>query len=189
MCRPKMSSPRILTSGAARPGRLSRTSCSRSIRASSEPQSFTSIKSFTNLVITTTPPGIPRGEPSLPESPGKPICVIYPQMSVATVNACVGNRSSMTPQPHLPLTCGPLSLLLSPSNGGSFAFRGREVRIAPNLAGDASPLHGTGWLAAWSVESAAQAEAVLGFRHAPGEWPWAFYAAQHFVLREDGLTV
>ena len=29
---------------------------------------------------------------------------------------------------------------------GCFTFRGREVRLQPNMAGDPSPLHGHGWL-------------------------------------------
>jgi aldose 1-epimerase len=72
---------------------------------------------------------------------------------------------------------------------GRFVFRGREVRLAPNLPGDASPLHGSGWLGPWAVESASERDAVLRFRHDGGEWPWAFHAAQHFALDDGGLTV
>src|SRR3982750_2107518 len=32
---------------------------------------------------------------------------------------------------------------------GHFTFRGREVRLAPNMAGDPSPLHGQGGLNPW----------------------------------------
>jgi aldose 1-epimerase len=39
------------------------------------------------------------------------------------------------------------------------------------------------------VETAADSEATLAFRHAAGEWPWAFHAAQHFALDEGGLTL
>src|SRR5690242_14668932 len=35
---------------------------------------------------------------------------------------------------------------------GRFRFRGRTVEIAPNMAGDPSPLHGQGWLNAWGID-------------------------------------
>jgi aldose 1-epimerase len=73
--------------------------------------------------------------------------------------------------------------------GGSFSFRGREVRIANNMAGDASPLHGDGWLAAWEVVRLEPAEAELRYRHQAGEWPWAYEAGQHFALDPGGLTL
>jgi aldose 1-epimerase len=72
---------------------------------------------------------------------------------------------------------------------GRFAFRGLEVRLAPNMAGDPSPLHGQGWLNPWQVEQASEHRASLSFRHEPGEWPWAYEARQDFALDEGGLTV
>ena len=38
------------------------------------------------------------------------------------------------------------------SAAAASTFRGRDVRLAPNMAGDPSPLHGQGWLAPWQVE-------------------------------------
>src|SRR5438309_7552104 len=78
--------------------------------------------------------------------------------------------------------CFPLVPFVNRVRGGRFAFRGREICLAPNLPGDPSPLHGTGWLASWDVEKHGDSQLVLRFRHAPGEWPWAFHAAQHFGL-------
>ena len=72
--------------------------------------------------------------------------------------------------------------------GGRFTFRGREIRIANNLPGDASPLHGQGWLAPWEVVRLEEAEAELRFVHEPGEWPWRFEARQTFALDSGGLT-
>lgn len=72
---------------------------------------------------------------------------------------------------------------------GRFAFRGREVRLSLNLAGDASPLHGQGWTSPWEVVRLEAAEAELAFRHAPGEWPWAYEARQLFALDAGGLTM
>jgi aldose 1-epimerase len=72
---------------------------------------------------------------------------------------------------------------------GRFTLRGREVRIAPNMAGDSSPLHGQGWLNPWQVVDASGRRAVLTSRHAPGEWPWAYEAQQEFALDENGATL
>lgn len=83
----------------------------------------------------------------------------------------------------------PLVPFVNRIRGGCFEFRGREVRLAPNMAGDPSPLHGQGWTSAWTVESAGEAEAVLAFDHAAGEWPWAYRARQHLRLTGDSLCV
>jgi len=83
----------------------------------------------------------------------------------------------------------PLVPFVNRIRGGRFTFRGREVRLAPNMAGDASPLHGQGWLAAWTVAAADASSAVLTFDHAADEWPWAYAARQEFVLDESGLSL
>src|SRR5947207_8701267 len=72
---------------------------------------------------------------------------------------------------------------------GRFTFRGREVRIAANMAGDPSPLHGQGWLNPWEVERSDDISAVLTYRHEAGEWPWGYCARQSFSLDERGLSV
>jgi len=72
---------------------------------------------------------------------------------------------------------------------GRFTFRGREVRIAPNMAGDPSPLHGQGWLNPWAVDEATERGARLSFRHEVGEWPWDYEAWQDFSLDEGGFTL
>ena len=83
----------------------------------------------------------------------------------------------------------PLVPYVNRIRGGRFAFRGREVVLAPNMAGDPSPLHGQGWLGAWQVESASAEQAVLSFHHAAGEWPWEYRAEQHFKFDEAGLSL
>ena len=72
---------------------------------------------------------------------------------------------------------------------GRFEFRGRMVELAPNLAGDPSPLHGQGWLGPWEVEDATDTKATLSFHHSAGEWPWDYEARQEFALDERGLTL
>jgi aldose 1-epimerase len=83
----------------------------------------------------------------------------------------------------------PLVPYVNRIRGGHFSFRGREVRLSPNMAGDPSPLHGQGWLNPWYVERAGSDEARLSFHHTAGEWPWAYEAHQRLALDERGLSV
>src|SRR5947209_1078390 len=83
----------------------------------------------------------------------------------------------------------PLVPYVNRIRGGVFAFRGREVWLAPNMVGDPSPLHGQGWLGAWRVDDASERRALLSFRHEAGEWPWAYEARQALALDERGYSV
>lgn len=83
----------------------------------------------------------------------------------------------------------PLVPYVNRIRGSRFAFRGREISLAPNMPGDASPLHGQGWLNPWSVEESNAVEARLHFRHGALEWPWDYEARQVFALDERGLSV
>jgi len=83
----------------------------------------------------------------------------------------------------------PLIPYVNRIRGGHFNFRGRDIRLVPNMPGDASPLHGQGWLAPWQVESATPFEAVLAYHHPPGEWPWEYRAEQRFALDQRGLSL
>jgi aldose 1-epimerase len=83
----------------------------------------------------------------------------------------------------------PLVPYVNRIRGGQFSFRGRDVRLQPNMAGDPSPLHGQGWLGAWTVEREEESSAALSFVHEAGEWPWSSVAQQDFRLDERGLAV
>ncbi|MFD1612193.1 aldose 1-epimerase [Sphingomonas tabacisoli] len=96
-------------------------------------------------------------------------------------------RGQDAPTSPLDAGCFPLVPYCNRIRGGSFTFRGKTVRIAPNMAGDVSPLHGDGWLGPWLVESKAADRACLFFAHQPGEWPWAYEARQTFRLGANGL--
>lgn len=85
--------------------------------------------------------------------------------------------------------CFPLVPYVNRIRGGVFQFRGEEIRIAPNMAGDPSPLHGQGWLNPWTVELATEDRALLTYRHDAAEWPWDYEARQDFALDGDGLSV
>ena len=99
-------------------------------------------------------------------------------------------RECHTPSKNVLDACSfPLVPYVNRIRGGRFSFRGREVRIEPNMPGDPSPLHGQGWLSSWTVESHDETSAVISFRHEPGEWPWAYEARQEFALDERGLSL
>jgi aldose 1-epimerase len=83
----------------------------------------------------------------------------------------------------------PLVPFVNRIRGGDFTFRGREVRLAPNMAGDPSPLHGQGWLNAWRVDEQSERRAVMSFAYSAGEWPWDYEARQEFALDGGGLSV
>jgi aldose 1-epimerase len=89
----------------------------------------------------------------------------------------------------LDAACFPLVPYVNRIRGGAFRFRGREIRLQPNMPGDPSPLHGQGWLSAWTVEDAGESDAVLGFRHAAGEWPWDYEARHEFRINQGGLSL
>ena len=82
----------------------------------------------------------------------------------------------------------PLVPYVNRIRSGRFVFRGREVVLEPNMAGDPSPLHGQGWLHPWDIVEHGSAHAVLHFNHPAGEWPWTYQARQEFSLDERGLS-
>ena len=94
-----------------------------------------------------------------------------------------------TPQSVLDTANFPLVPYCNRIRGGRFHFRGRDVRLTPNMAGDPSPLHGQGWLAPWQVERSTDSEAELLFRYETGEWPWAYESRQSFALDPGGLSL
>ena len=89
----------------------------------------------------------------------------------------------------LEAACFPLVPFVNRIRGSRFAFRGREISLRPNMAGDPSVLHGQGWLSPWEVLYSSHTGAELIFEHPSGEWPWTYEARQHFALDEGGLSV
>ena len=102
-------------------------------------------------------------------------------------------RSPILRESHSPLqnvldaACFPLVPFVNRIRDGCFVFRGRTVRLMPNMAGDPSPLHGQGWVNPWKVQEADGSTAILSYRHGPGEWPWAYEARQEFRLEANAL--
>ena len=89
----------------------------------------------------------------------------------------------------LEAACFPLVPYSNRVRDGVFAFRGREVRLTPNLPPQRHPLHGVAWRRPWSVVTRGEADAKLAFDWTGGEWPWPFRAEQAFALDDSGLAV
>jgi aldose 1-epimerase len=85
------------------------------------------------------------------------------------------------------LACFPLVPYSNRIANGRFSFEGREVEVAPNRADERLPLHGSGWLKAWTVDAVTNTRATLSLVERGR--PYAFYAAQHFELADTSLTV
>lgn len=105
-----------------------------------------------------------------------------------------GRSQPILRQCHSPLqkvldaACFPLVPYVNRIRDGRFTFRAREVRIAPNMPGDPSPLHGQGWLNPWRVDKDSDVAAQLSFHHEASEWPWDYDARQVFSLDAGGLS-
>jgi aldose 1-epimerase len=87
----------------------------------------------------------------------------------------------------LDAACFPLVPFVNRIRGGCFDFRGRTVRLSPNMAGDPSPLHGQGWLNPWEIGQADASSAVLTYGHEAGEWPWSYEALQEFRVEANAF--
>jgi aldose 1-epimerase len=120
--------------------------------------------------------------------------VLAPEVGGAVAAFQVAGRDVMRP-----MAAGAVDALLAASfplvpfcnriPNGRFTFEGREVVLPPNLGDHPHALHGQGWRAAWTIEKAEGAEAVLSYDHAPGDWPWTYRAEQRFTLSETGFRV
>jgi aldose 1-epimerase len=109
--------------------------------------------------------------------------------AVRRFDRIVGDACQPLLRGPLEVACFPLVPFANRLRGGAFACDGRTVRLAPNMAGDPSPLHGQGWRAVWSAERLDERRAVLSFRHAAAEWPWDYEATQRIDLDDGGLSL
>ena len=104
-----------------------------------------------------------------------------------SVNLLRGARRA--PSRVLDAASFPLVPYVNRIRGGRFTFGEQEVVLAPNMAGDPSPLHGQGWLSPWQVIDRSGTSAAMRFVHAAGEWPWDYEAVQHVAVDPFGVTM
>lgn len=72
---------------------------------------------------------------------------------------------------------------------GRFTFRGREVKLPPNMPRQKHPLHGQGWRAGWNVLEAGKHFAQIAFHHDAAEWPWTYHCRMTVMIKDRGLEV
>lgn len=73
-------------------------------------------------------------------------------------------------------------------SGGGFEHEGRLHAIQPNRVGEPYPIHGDGWLQAWSCEQPAADTMVMQLRSCRFDGnPYEYAAEQRFTLRADGM--
>lgn len=87
----------------------------------------------------------------------------------------------------LDTSCFPLIPFCNRVRDGQFRFHSQQVSLTPNMAGDPSPLHGQGWLSAWTVDRAGETSVEMTFRHWADEWPWDYQGRQALSLSDEGL--
>src|SRR5947209_7338157 len=74
----------------------------------------------------------------------------------------------------LEAACFPLVPFSNRIAYGRFKAGERQVRLSANFPGvdHLHPLHGFGWLAAWTPVSTGPMHAILRHSYESGEWPW-----------------
>jgi aldose 1-epimerase len=71
---------------------------------------------------------------------------------------------------------------------GGFSHDGVDYAIAPNRAGDEYPIHGEGWLLAWTVSELSATQAVLTLDHSAGA-PFNYVATMRYALHGARLDL
>lgn len=72
---------------------------------------------------------------------------------------------------------------------GTFTYDGRTVSLG--LTHDKippHPIHGFGWISAWTATDKTNSSVTLTHDHPAGEWPWAYRAHQHISADGPVLT-
>ena len=84
--------------------------------------------------------------------------------------------------------CFPMVPFCNRIQDGKFRINGQAVSIAPNVADEAYPIHGSAWLSGWDVIERSADSVCLQYNHRAGEWPWSFSCEQRFSLRDGSLN-
>lgn len=71
---------------------------------------------------------------------------------------------------------------------GGFDFEGKSYVLSPNLSGEAAPIHGNGFMSAWTVLSHAADVVKLGL-NAYGPGPYRYAACLQYALVGHSLSV
>ncbi|MEE4452241.1 aldose 1-epimerase [Novosphingobium resinovorum] len=126
---------------------------------------------------------------------GSSEATLLPRIGGAIGSFSVDGRAILRPTPEgttdpLETACFPLVPYANRIADGRFTFAGRGHALPCNVHGFAHPLHGLGWLKAWTIEDQAEDRAVVACSHeADAHWPWDWSATQRCVLEDGALHV
>ena len=85
------------------------------------------------------------------------------------------------------LACYPMIPWCNRIGGGRFAFNGKHYHVAPNRTNEAYPIHGDGWLAAWTIVEQSPTSLTLQFdKSGPG--PFIYRGTLHYELDANTLS-
>lgn len=129
------------------------------------------------------------GDLELALAPGVGGCVASFERRTPDRTVMLLRGERRVPERVLDAASFPLVPYVNRIRGGRFSFDGRDIELAPNMAGDPNPLHGQGWLSSWDVIKRMGTTAALRFVHSAGEWPWDYEAVQHVALDPFGVTM
>ncbi|MEP2758650.1 MAG: aldose 1-epimerase [Hyphomicrobiales bacterium] len=118
--------------------------------------------------------------------------VLAPELGGAIARLDVGGVPVLRPWDGLSgnpfsLACNPLVPFSNRMSQGGFEWRGVQHDVAPNLDGEALPIHGDGFQRAWSARSADQI-AILDLPDG-SIGPWRYKAQQTFELTDDNVCI
>lgn len=90
----------------------------------------------------------------------------------------------------LDMACFPLVPFSNRIAGSTFAFEGHRIDLVRNHPRDPEcpVLHGSGWLRAWTLERAGEAQARLSLHCSECEWPWDFAATLDYTVERGGFV-
>lgn len=119
---------------------------------------------------------------------------LAPEMGGALLSLAFAGQDVLRPTPNdatdvVETACFSLVPYANRIAHGRFDFGGRTATIAPNMPGQAHPLHGEGWREPWTVEARGPTSAVLALEPAASVWPWAYRARQTVGLAASSLTL
>jgi aldose 1-epimerase len=86
--------------------------------------------------------------------------------------------------------CFPLLPWSNRITAGGFEHAGKAYAVRPNRAGEPYPIHGDGWLQAWSIAAQAEDRITLELDSARFDGnPYTYRARQLLTLRENSLEI
>ncbi len=125
-------------------------------------------------------------------------CLVLPELGGSLGGWWIAGQAMLRPTDEAAIASGdptrlsgfPLVPYSNRIGHGRFDWNGTTVELELIFPHEPHALHGTGWRAAWDVESHNARDVTLSHSHkADRHWPWPFEAKQHIHLTEFTLTI